>query len=188
MVRSSPAIGNKTVVFGSYDNYVYCIGEKVTHTDPKPDPQPEPKPEPDPTPEKKTVKLEFWIGKTEYTVDGVTKTMDVAPMIIDGSTFMPARFLVEGIGGTVSWDAKEQMVECKTDKHILRLWVGKSMASLDGVDVAISKSNPDIKPVIRNGRVLVPFRFLGESFGCEVGWNAAERGIALSYTSTFTKP
>lgn len=181
MVRSSPAIGNKTVVFGSYDNYVYCIGEKVTQSEPKPDPQPEPKPEPDPTPEKKTVKLEFWIGKTEYTVDGAPKTMDVAPMVIYGSTFMPTRFLVEGIGWTVSWDAKERMVECKTDKHILKLWVDRNTANLDGVDVEINESNPDIKPVIRNGRVLVPFRFLGESLGCEVGWDAETKRIDIEY-------
>lgn len=181
MVRSSPAIGNKTVVFGSYDNYVYCIGEKVAKPEPKPDPQPKPKPEPKPTPEKKTIKLEFWIGKTEYTVDGVTKTMDVAPMVIYGSTFMPARFLVEGIGGTVTWYAKEQMVKCKTDKHALKLWVSKSTANLDGVDVEINKSNLDIKPVIRNDRVLVPFRFLGESLGCGVGWDGYEKKINILY-------
>lgn len=178
MVRSSPAIGNRTVVFGSYDNYVYCIGEKVAQPEPTPDPKPEPKP----TPEKKTIKLEFWIGKTEYTVDGAIKNMDVSPMVIYGFTFMPARFLVEGIGGTVTWFAKEQMVECKTDKHTLKLWVGKSTANLDGVNVEINESNLDIKPVIRNGRVLVPFRFLGESFGCKVGWDAETKRIDIMHS------
>ncbi|MBP7733190.1 MAG: copper amine oxidase N-terminal domain-containing protein [Caldisericia bacterium] len=184
MVRSSPAIGNKTVVFGSYDNYVYCIGEKVEQSEPKPDPQPEPQPKPKPeqTPEQKTIKLEFWIGKAEYTVDGTTKIMDVSPMVIYGSTFMPAWYLVEGIGGIVSWDDKERMVECKSDKHILKFWVSRNTANLDGVDVEIHESNPDIKPVIRNGRVLVPFRFLGESLGCDVGWDTETKRIDIMYS------
>lgn len=170
------------MVFGSYDNYVYCIGEKVTQPEPKPEPQPEPEPKPDPTPpQKQSIKMEFWIGKQEYTVNGETKTMTVAPTIIGGFTYLPARYLVEGIGGSVSWDASEKLVECKTDKHTLKLWVDKNTANLDGADVAINKTNQNIKPVIRNGRVLLPFRFLGESLGCEVGWDGSNKRIDITY-------
>jgi hypothetical protein len=106
--------------------------------------------------------------------------MDVKPAIYDGMTFLPARYLVEGIGGKVSWDNQEKIVECKTDKHTLKLWVEKTSAELDGVEVSIGK-NLNIKPRIVNGRVLVPFRFLGESLGCEVEWDGAERRIDIKF-------
>jgi hypothetical protein len=46
-----------------------------------------------------------WIGKTVYTVDGVQKTMDVAPYISDTSrTMIPLRFVVESLGCSIDWD------------------------------------------------------------------------------------
>jgi len=46
-----------------------------------------------------------WIGKTYYTVDGVQKTMDVAPYISDtGRTMIPMRFVIESLGCSIDWD------------------------------------------------------------------------------------
>ncbi|HHY64979.1 MAG TPA: hypothetical protein GX501_08015 [Clostridiaceae bacterium] len=51
----------------------------------------------------KTVCL--WIGKTYYTVDGVQKTMDVAPYISDTNrTMIPMRFVIESLGCSIDWD------------------------------------------------------------------------------------
>jgi len=51
----------------------------------------------------KTVCL--WIGKTSYTVDGVQKTMDVAPYISDTNrTMIPMRFVIESLGCSIDWD------------------------------------------------------------------------------------
>ena len=180
MVRSSPAVGNKMVVVGSYDNYVYCVGDK--REEPKP-PETQPKPEPDPTPPPKppttkTIKLQFWIGLRKYTVDGQEKQMDAMPIIYQASAFMPARYMVEGIGGTVDWDGQTKMITCKTDKHTLKMWVGKTDAELDGVQVKTGKIDYNA-PRIERGHVLVPFRFLGESLGCVVNWDSAERRIDI---------
>lgn len=46
-----------------------------------------------------------WIGKTVYTVDGVQKTMDVAPYISEtGRTMIPMRFVIESLGCSIDWD------------------------------------------------------------------------------------
>lgn len=46
-----------------------------------------------------------WIGKTNYTVDGVKKTMDVAPYYSDtGRTMIPMRFIIESLGCDIAWD------------------------------------------------------------------------------------
>lgn len=183
VVRSSPAVGNRKIVFGSYDNVVYCLGEKPAENPnppaepPKPEP---PKPEPPKPPEKKTTKLKFWLDRSDYTVDGVTKEMTVKPFVFKGFTMLPARYLVEGIGGTATWDGVQKMVECKTDRHTLRMWLGKGTAELDGVTVAINK-DASIQPQLVNGRVFVPFRFLGESLGCVVEWEADSKKINISY-------
>lgn len=46
-----------------------------------------------------------WIGKTVYTIDGVQKTMDVAPYISEtGRTMIPLRFVIESLGCSIDWD------------------------------------------------------------------------------------
>jgi hypothetical protein len=52
----------------------------------------------------------FTIGSTTYTVNGVATTMDVAPEINNGRTMLPARYVAEGLGYLVGWDASTRTV------------------------------------------------------------------------------
>jgi hypothetical protein len=52
----------------------------------------------------------LWIGKTTALVDGSNTTLDVAPLIINGRTYIPLRFVSEHLGGSVNWDDKTQTV------------------------------------------------------------------------------
>lgn len=40
----------------------------------------------------------------------ITKTMDVATMIRNGRTYIPARFVAEAFGRTVTWDQVDRTV------------------------------------------------------------------------------
>ncbi len=50
------------------------------------------------------------IGSTKMYVDGDTKIMDVAPMIINNRTLVPARFVAEAFGCEVDWDGENNIV------------------------------------------------------------------------------
>lgn len=54
----------------------------------------------------KTLKrtLVFKIGSPEFTVDGQTKTMDTVPVLVNGRTMLPARFVAENLGYEVLWN------------------------------------------------------------------------------------
>jgi hypothetical protein len=52
----------------------------------------------------------FTIGSTTYTVNGESKTADVAPEIANDRTMLPARFVAEAFGAVVGWDASSQTV------------------------------------------------------------------------------
>ncbi len=52
----------------------------------------------------------FTIGSTTYTVNGETKTADVAPEIVNDRTMLPARFVAEAFGAIVGWDPATQTV------------------------------------------------------------------------------
>ncbi|SHH33814.1 Copper amine oxidase N-terminal domain-containing protein, partial [Thermosyntropha lipolytica DSM 11003] len=58
---------------------------------------------------KKTLRLQ--IGNKTMHSDGQAVKMDVAPLIQPpGRTMLPARYVAEGLGYIVEWDAKSQMV------------------------------------------------------------------------------
>ncbi len=55
-------------------------------------------------------KLEMWIDKTALNMNNVAKTTDVAPVIMDGRTMVPLRFVVENFGFEVQWKATEKKI------------------------------------------------------------------------------
>lgn len=59
----------------------------------------------------KTLKrtLVFKIGSPEFTVDGETKTMDTVPVLVNGRTMLPARFVAENLDYEVFWNEKGLM-------------------------------------------------------------------------------
>jgi hypothetical protein len=123
------------------------------------------------------------IGSSTMTVNGAGQALDAAPMIKDGRTLVPIRAIVEAMGGTVSFDASDGRgrVDITVGRHTLSLWIGKPGARVDGRTMQIDASNPAVVPLIQTGRTYLPFRFVGESLGCAVGWDPAARAVTLAY-------
>ena len=47
--------------------------------------------------------VEMWMGKTDITVNGASKKMDVAPASKNNRTFVPVRFAAENLNCKVDW-------------------------------------------------------------------------------------
>jgi hypothetical protein len=88
---------------------------------------------------------------------------------------------VEAAGGTVGWDAAEQKVTIVRNGTTLNLWIGKSAAELNGKSVSID-TNPAVVPIISHGRTLLPLRFVAESLGLDVQWDATTQTVTITYT------
>ncbi|NLI55791.1 hypothetical protein GX420_02215, partial [bacterium] len=54
--------------------------------------------------------IELWIDKKIAKVDGISKELDVPPMILNGRTMLPLRFVTEELGCTVNWEDKTKTV------------------------------------------------------------------------------
>ncbi|MCK5744034.1 MAG: copper amine oxidase N-terminal domain-containing protein [Caldisericia bacterium] len=154
------------------DNRVICYSDKFSPSSPENDPDPEPV---------KSI-LKFTIDTKEYKLNGVKNSIDVAPIIKNGSTLLPARYVTEPLGGDVSWGEWEEKVICELGQNIVGLWIDLSIAEVNGVEVQIDPNNSKITPIIINDRTMVPMRFLAESLGCEVEWIAESKEIILTYS------
>lgn len=54
--------------------------------------------------------VQLKIGNKNITVNGVLNKIDVAPEIVNGRTMMPASWVVQAFGASVSWDPQNQVV------------------------------------------------------------------------------
>ncbi len=52
----------------------------------------------------------MWIGKTEYKVDGIARSISTPPEIKDGRTMVPFRAIAEAFGADVTWDSETKTV------------------------------------------------------------------------------
>lgn len=66
--------------------------------------------------------IELTIDSNTMLVDGRAVTMDVAPFIKDGRTFVPLRFVSEQLGATVAWTSRP---DGTTDKVIVKMLVSE---------------------------------------------------------------
>jgi hypothetical protein len=116
-------------------------------------------------------------------VDGLREPIDsqgTQPVIVQGRTLVPIRAIIEAFGGSVLWNAATAAVSVQLGGNILNLRIGSQYATLNGSSLPIDSTNAKIVPVIMNNRTMLPLRFVGESLGLGVQWDAATATITIS--------
>jgi hypothetical protein len=129
-----------------------------------------------------TTIMKFYINSKDYSINDVDLTTDTSPIIRDGRTVLPIRFVAEPLDAEVAWDGKEKMVTITMGPKVIKLWIGNNTANVDGVDVLIDPDNPNVMPIIiPPGRTMLPIRFIAENLGCEVEWLAGPKEVKITY-------
>jgi hypothetical protein len=123
------------------------------------------------------------IGNSVFTVNGSSKTLDSPPVIKNSRTLVPIRAVIEALGGTVGWDGTARKVTVTLGATSLNLWIGKSVATVNGTNTAIDATNAKVVPEIINSRTMLPLRFVSENLGCSVLWEDATKTITITYGS-----
>jgi hypothetical protein len=100
----------------------------------------------------------------QLKVDGVTIASDVKPEMKNHRTMLPLRVISENLGAKVHWSGSEVTLSKSNMKVFLKL--NSSTAMKNGKTVQL-----DVKPYIENNRIIVPLRFIAETFGCKVDYS-----------------
>jgi len=125
--------------------------------------------------------IELQVGKQQFKVNNQTKTLDAPPIIKNSRTLLPIRAVVEAMGGQVKWDPADRRVDIIYEGKSINLWIGKNKAKVNGQEVMIDPSNPNVVPEITNSRTMVPLRFVAESLGCNVEWIPETKIVRITY-------
>ena len=121
------------------------------------------------------------VGSPAMKVGSSSVVLDAPPVIVEGRTLVPIRVVVESLGGTVAWDAVSQTVTVLLGGTRLKLVIGKSSALVNGKSTLIDNTNPKVVPRILNSRTMLPLRFVAESLGADVQWEASTQTITITY-------
>jgi hypothetical protein len=120
------------------------------------------------------------IGNSIAVHDGHTAKIDpdneeVVPYIANERILVPIRFIAETLGAQVEWleDTREALIV--RDQTTVKLKIGGNKYTVNGVE-----HTSDAGTEIRQNRTFVPMRFVAETLGEDVYWDAENRLAIIS--------
>lgn len=122
--------------------------------------------------------VSFRIGAITYTADGQLKAADVAPYLENGRTFIPVRFLASALGvpdSGITWDEAARGVTISQDDKLIKLTLENYILEAGSQAIVM-----DAAPQLRDGRVVLPVRWVAEALGYSVDWDEGSKTIRIS--------
>lgn len=110
----------------------------------------------------------------KVVVNDTNLKMTVAPQIENGRTLVPIREIFEALGAKLDWQGQTKTITASKKNITVKLVVGEKTALVNGNSVTL-----DVPAKIKNGKTLVPLRFIGEAFNCNVKWDAASKTVTV---------
>lgn len=124
-----------------------------------------------------------WAANISVYLNGQAQTYNPAPIIQKGTTIVPMRAIFEQLGANIDWDPKTMTVTATKDNTLISLTIGQQVAYINGKQVTLAIPSQTI-----NGRTMVPLRFVSESLGAMVRWEAKTWSIYIDNAPTNTQP
>ena len=125
--------------------------------------------------------LAFASEEIKVTINGKRIEFDVQPQLINDRTMVPLRAIFETLGAEVEWNGDTQTVSATKDKMIVVSTIGSNIMYVNDEEKTM-----DVAPVIKDGRTLVPARFVAEAFGCSVDWDGNTNTVIITSNEKLT--
>ncbi|MDP4181910.1 MAG: N-acetylmuramoyl-L-alanine amidase [Bacillota bacterium] len=107
-------------------------------------------------------------------IDGKQVNFNVDPIIKNGRMLVEARRTFGAMGANVEWYENEGKVEVDKEQNTFTMYIDGNEA-FDGNEII----NMGVAPVLKNGTVMVPLRFLAEKFGEQVSFDSSSNRVLI---------
>lgn len=134
------------------------------------------------------------MGSIVLTIDSPTMTANGTSKAIDaegskptldagGYTMLPLRGVVEAMGGSLTWDAANRIVTMVKDGQTIKVPIGSTKLTVDGVQKDMLANNGTYKAayINKSGRTLVHVRALQAFNNTTCTWNQATKQVTVTY-------
>jgi hypothetical protein len=124
----------------------------------------------------KSIVMKLQVGNKNALINNETSSLEAAPVIKDGRTMVPLRFIGEAFDAEFTYDSVFKIIDINFGSDKIKMQIGKNIAFVNGKEIKL-----DVVPYIVNGRTLVPIRFISETFGAEVVWDGTTKTVTIIY-------
>ncbi len=114
------------------------------------------------------------VETVQVYIHGRPLQADTPPFLKEGRTFLPLRAIFEAMNAQVSWNEALRQATIKKENTEIILYAGKKEARQNE-----SLVNLDAVPVLQNGRLMVPLRFIVETLGEQIRWDDKTREVFI---------
>lgn len=120
------------------------------------------------------VNISLTIDNNVASVSGRSVVMDNPPVIKNGRTMLPVRFVAESFGADVDRNDDENKVSVKYGDNEIVLYADSDKAYINGEEITI-----DSPAFNGNSSIYIPARFIFEAFGADVNWNGTTKTVDI---------
>jgi len=113
------------------------------------------------------------VNGNSILIDGYRGT---TPVILNGRTMLPAKAIIETLGGTVFWNEASKEVILNLDGNTIKLTLNSNVSYVNGVVKYL-----DVPATSINGRTMIPVKFVMDNFGASVIWNGTTGAVTITY-------
>ena len=124
------------------------------------------------------IRIILKIGSKDYVVNGVRKTADTAPEIVDGTTMVPVRLVTESMSAIVDWEQDTNTITIRKDYKRIIMQISNTKMVAEDAEVDL----PAPPLINKDGRTIVPVRAISEAFGIPVIWVGETNSVYIGYT------
>lgn len=117
-------------------------------------------------------------------VNGKNITSLSNPILENGRTLVPIRFIAEELGAQVEWDPVDRVVTIDSNNMNLRL---KIDSRLVGHNNGTSYEISDVAPKIINDRTYVPLRLISNAMDVGIEWNEITKTVTVDQSKRSDK-
>ena len=123
----------------------------------------------------------FTIGRNHFYLDSQKVNMDAVPFIENGRAMIPARYLAVALGileEGIVWSPSAASLTLSKGDVTVTLAPGGNMLTINN-----KPEKMDAVPILQEGRLYLPARFLAKAFGFHVGWDADYKTVFIGTNS-----
>lgn len=120
------------------------------------------------------VTAKMTVGAKTLLTNGQSSTMDVSPVVRNGVTYLPVKYITDAFGGTSGWEAKTGSISVLRGDQLLVLNLNKKDYVLNG-----KRKTSDSATISVSNRTLVPVRLVSEQLGLHVKWEQETKTVTI---------
>ena len=120
------------------------------------------------------IPMKYFTDNVIVTYGDKALAFETPPVIENGRTLVPMRFLFEQMGAEVSWDEATQTATVKKQDDIISFSIDNASAEVNN-----ELKTMEVPARLIDGKTMIPMRFLSEALGYTVEWDEATRTASV---------